>query len=295
MTQQGGSGRPAVAVISSHVARGSVGNRAAVFALESLGFPVWAVTTVSLPWHPGHGPAPRIVPDDREFAAYMQALASSPHLLEVGAVLTGYLGSPEQAEAIAGFIAAARRVNPNLLHVCDPVIGDRSGLYVSEAVAEEIRDRLFTRADLVTPNRFELEWLTGRNLDTNDAIAAAASSLDAPTALVTSAHPLLAGGTGNLLIDHGKAVFAEHRFIEDAPNGPGDLTAALFLGRILMGASPEKALQLATASVFEMVSRTCKRGADELMLETDSTSMLKPMAMVQMRHMALSPSPPQRA
>jgi pyridoxine kinase len=38
--------RPSVIVISSHVVRGSVGNRAAVFALETLGFPVWAVPTV---------------------------------------------------------------------------------------------------------------------------------------------------------------------------------------------------------------------------------------------------------
>jgi pyridoxine kinase len=52
----------AVIVISSHVVRGSVGNRAAVFALETLGHPVWAVPTVILPWHPGHGPAKRIVP-----------------------------------------------------------------------------------------------------------------------------------------------------------------------------------------------------------------------------------------
>jgi pyridoxine kinase len=58
--------RPAVVVISSHVARGTVGNRAIVFALEALGFPVWAVPTVMLPWHPGHGPAPRIVPDRRQ-------------------------------------------------------------------------------------------------------------------------------------------------------------------------------------------------------------------------------------
>ena len=50
----------AIIVISSHVVRGTVGNRAAVFALETLGHPVWAVPTVILPWHPGHGPSRRI-------------------------------------------------------------------------------------------------------------------------------------------------------------------------------------------------------------------------------------------
>ncbi len=81
----------AVIVVSSHVARGSVGNRAAVFALETLGFPVWAVPTVILPWHPGHGRATRIVPPAEQFSALMADLARAPWLGEVGAVLSGYL------------------------------------------------------------------------------------------------------------------------------------------------------------------------------------------------------------
>src|SRR5882757_4912440 len=82
----------AVIVISSHVARGSVGNRAAVFALETLGFPVWAVPTVILPWHPGHGRATRIVPPLDQFKALMADLERAPWLGEVGAVLSGYQG-----------------------------------------------------------------------------------------------------------------------------------------------------------------------------------------------------------
>ena len=97
MSEAGAPLRPAVVVISSHVARGSVGNRAIVFALESLGFPVWSVPTVTLPWHPGHGPAPRIVPSASDFSEFMEALSSSKHLGEVGAVVTGYLGAAEQA------------------------------------------------------------------------------------------------------------------------------------------------------------------------------------------------------
>ena len=283
------SSRPAVVAISSHVARGSVGNRAIVFALESLGFPVWSVPTVTLPWHPGHGPAPRIVPDSATFADFMAALAASPHLGEVGAVVTGYLGAAEQALPVADFIAAARRANPDLLHVCDPVIGDRGGLYVPEAVASEIRDRLFSTADIVTPNRFEFAWLTGTQAGDNSQIIHAAAELAARHVLVTSAHSMLAGGTGNLLVSDGKAVLAEHRNIDNPPNGPGDLTAALFLARLLEGGDPEKALQLATASVYELVARARKRGADELMLETDRDSFARPMAMVQLRRLATRP------
>src|SRR5690606_30780510 len=98
-------GQPrAVIVISSHVVRGSVGNRAAVFALEQLGFHVWAVPTVVLPWHPGHGRGTRIVPPDSEFNTLMRDLQTAPWLGEVGAVLSGYLGNAAQADAVAGLV-----------------------------------------------------------------------------------------------------------------------------------------------------------------------------------------------
>jgi hypothetical protein len=152
---------PAVIVISSHVVRGAVGNRAAVFALESLGFPVWAVPTVTLPWHPGHGRATRLVPDASEFAALINDLAHAPWLGEVGAIMTGYLGSSSQAAPIAALVRALKTLNPDAIYLCDPVIGDASGLYVPETTAAAIRDHLMPLADIATPNRFELGWLTG--------------------------------------------------------------------------------------------------------------------------------------
>ena len=291
MMQRARSTKTTVAVISSHVARGTVGNRATVFALETLGFPVWAIPTVTLPWHPGHGPAPRIVPDDNAFADMVGALAASPYVGEVGAVLSGYLGSPAQADAIAGLVGAVRQANPDALYVCDPVIGDAGGLYVPEETAAAIRDRLYAIADVVSPNRYEFEWLAGRQMETNGEIVAEAERAQAGTVLVTSAYSLLAGGTGNLLVDGGRALLAEHRHIDNPPNGPGDLTAALFTGHVLAGETSEKALQRATASVYELVSRTCKRGADELMLETDADCLSRPMAMVQVRQMAIAHPP----
>lgn len=289
------SERPAIAVISSHVTRGSVGTRAMAFALETLGFPVWEVITVSLPWHPGHGPAPRLVPPAAEFQAYMEALSNSPRLSEIGAVLTGYLGASDQAAPIAAFVAAVKQANPAALHVCDPTIGDQRGLYVPSETAAEIRDRLFAVADIVTPNRFEFAWLTDSDAESNEAIAQVASELAASSVLVTSAHPLIAGGIGNLLVADRETLLAEHRLIPDSPNGTGDLLAAVFLARMLTEKTPAKALEKATATVFEAVARACKRGADELMLATDAPSLVRPMAMVQMRHLARRPTPPRSA
>lgn len=275
----------AVIVVSSHVARGSVGNRAAVFALETLGFPVWAVPTVILPWHPGHGRATRIVPDPEQFAALMEDLAKSPWLGEVAGVLSGYLGDARQAEAVAGLVEAVKARNRKAIYVCDPVMGDLGGLYVPQPLAEAMRDRLLPIADIATPNRYELEWLAGAKLDDLRSVMLAALDAGPATMLVTSAPALMAGGIGNLLINRNEALLAEHRAIPKPPNGLGDLTAAVFLARLLDEQPTAKALQSTTASVFEILARTTKRGADELQIETDAQSLSHPMAMVQLRHL----------
>lgn len=275
----------AVIVVSSHVIRGSVGNRAAVFALETLGVPVWAMPTVILPWHPGHGPSTRMVTPPEIFEQMIDELIASPWTGEVKAILTGYFGHPDQPAAVARLVKALRQQNPDLFFACDPVIGDKGGLYVPQATAEAIRDHLLPLASLATPNRYELAWLAGADLETNSAIMDAAISLGPSRMLVTSAVPMMAGGTGNLYITGSTALLAEHRVIENAPNGLGDLLSAVFLARLLSGVPEEKALQMATASVYEILARTAKRGGDELALETDAASLSTPMAMVQMRHL----------
>lgn len=257
--------KPAVIAISSHVARGTVGNRAVVFALETLGYPVWSVPTVTLPWHPGHGQSTRIVPDSGAFDDFVSDLASAPWLGEVGAILTGYLGEPAQAKSIARLIEAVRIANPAALYVCDPVIGDIGGLYVPKETATAIRDRLLPLADMATPNRFELQWLVRGE---EQSIYQSARSLGPPVVLVTSIDT--EDGTGNVLVAPDQCLIASHKVIADPPNGLGDLTAALFLAHRLSGREYEDALSRTTGSVFELLKSSVARSADELTLEADS-------------------------
>jgi pyridoxine kinase len=275
----------AVIVISSHVVRGSVGNRAAVFALETLGHPVWALPTVVLPWHPGHGRSTRRTFAETDFDAAIDDLIRAPWIGEVKAVLSGYFGNAAQVRSVARLVDALRQNNPELVYVCDPVMGDLGGLYVPEATAEAIRDHLIPLASLATPNRYELAWLSGAALEDNGAIMEAALALGPSRMLVTSAVPMMAGGTGNLYLSGRHALLAEHRVVDNPPNGLGDLLAAVFLSRLLSGLEDEKALQLATASVFEVLARAVKRGSNELMLASDASSLSTPMAMVQMRRL----------
>lgn len=278
--------KPAIIVISSHVVRGTVGNRAAAFALELLGFPVWIVPTVTLPWHPGHGPADRIVPPSDQFDQLMSDLIQSPWLGEVGAVLSGYLGGEQQVAPVARLVRAVKQRNPQALYALDPVIGDTTEtgegrLYVSEAQAGSMRDHLVQLADLATPNPFELGWLTGHGVpDSQEKLRDAGRQMGVPQILATSAPALMAGHIGNLLMlneaDRQRAHLAEHRIASGPPNGMGDLAAALMVGNLLDSNNPVDALQKSSASLYEVMALAARGRSDELPLEASIGSIIRP-------------------
>ena len=276
-----------VLVITSQVVRGGISGRGLTFALERIGHDVWFLPTILLPWHPGQGKGTRIVPPAADFAAIAADLAASPKLQEVGAIITGYLGDAEQAAAIAALVQAVKRHNPAAPYLCDPVMGDQHGetgaLYVPKATAQAIRDRLVPLADIVTPNAFELGWLTGRNVTSEMQALAAARVLGNERVLVTSSPALRRNAIANLLAGPRGAVAAEHAAIENPPHGTGDLIAGLFLTNLLAGLHDEDALKRASASVFELVARSVRKGADELLFAEEQNSVVKAMALVTSR------------
>lgn len=269
--------KQAVIVISSHVARGSVGNRAAVFALETLGFPVWAIPTVTMPWHPGHGASTRIVAPENEFANFLQDIENAPWINEVGAILTGYMANPAQVKSVARLVSNIKAKNQNCIYLCDPVIGDFSGLYIPQETATAIRDELIPKCDITTPNRFELSWLLDHEPPkTIETTIQLANQLGSQHIITTSCPTEHSNQTGNLYVSATKKLLATHAEFEDPPNGPGDLTAAIYLGHLLDKISPEENLSITTSSVFEILQNATKRGSDELTLESDAQSIVKP-------------------
>jgi pyridoxine kinase len=287
----GPQARPAVIAISSHVARGAIGNRSIVHALETFGFPVWAVPTMLLPFHPGHGPSTRIEPDPASFGPFLDDLAASRWFGETAAIITGFMANAAQAAKVARFIAAAKARNPALVYLCDPVIGDARGLYVKPETAAAIRDGLLPQADIATPNIHELAWLTNRSSPADAAQAvAAARTLGPAMVVVTSTPGFMRGNIGNLLVEPSGATLAEHRIVDGPGNGAGDLFAGLLLALLLEGLKPVEALEKATSSIFEVMSRAARRGSDELMPQADSKSLVQPVSPVTMRTIATAAS-----
>jgi pyridoxine kinase len=273
----------AVLVISSQVARGAIGSRAAVFALERLGLPTWLVPTVWMPWHPGHGRSTRLVPDADAFAAALAEIAEAPAAAEIGTVVTGWFADTGQIEAAAALVERLRLVTPGLRLVVDPVLGDGHALYVPTDVAERLRDRLLPLADLATPNAFETGWLAGLPVGSTAEAIAAARTLAPPTVVVTSAPALMTRSIATLLVTADTAVQIEHPKIDGAAHGTGDLLTALVAGRLALGQTLEPAVTRAVTSVFEMVARSARAGADELVLAAEQDVLLHPMAQVSVR------------
>ncbi len=269
--------KPAVAVVSSHVVRGGVGGRAAVFALERLGFPVWSLPTVVLPWHPGHGRATRMVPEGEAFGATAGDLAGARWLPEVGGVLTGYFGDAGQAAEAARLAAAVKAANPAALFVCDPVVGDAHGLFQPQAVVDAIRRDLMPLADMATPNRFELMALAAGKASDNDELAVMAAALGPREVVVTSAFAP-AGKVAMLLVEAGGIHLATHEAVAEAPHGTGDLFAALYLAHRLDGAAATVALDRAASAVLGVVQVAAETGADELPLAAAQDALIAPLS-----------------
>jgi pyridoxine kinase len=226
---------PAILAISSQVAYGTVGNSAAMPAMQGLGLTVYAVPTVVLSNHPGLGtPAGLRIPAG-DLAALLDALGTLGVLDRVAAVITGYFAANDQIFGVARIIARMKQRNPRLLYLCDPVIGDEvSGLYVPEPVAAAIRASLLPLADVITPNIFELAWLSRRPVRTIADVRSARSGLGVAslvaTSLETASDRLSTVLTGAL----GEAEFDSLRR-SHVPHGTGDLLSGLFLGFLVKG------------------------------------------------------------
>ena len=147
--------------IQSHVAYGHVGNDAAVFPLQRLGVEVWPVHTVQFSNHTGYGAWRGEVLDADRIREVMQGIEERGVLPTCDGVLSGYMGSAEIGGAILDAVDRVKAVNKNARYCCDPVIGDVGrGVFVRPGIPEFMRERALPAADVVTPNQFELDYLS---------------------------------------------------------------------------------------------------------------------------------------
>jgi pyridoxine kinase len=257
-----------ILVISSHVAYGTIGLAPTVAPLQQAGIEVTTLPTIVLSNHPG---LPRVAGKAVEpvlLEDMTAALDANGWLGTFDAILSGYLPSAEHAAWVRAVVERLRELNPAVVYVCDPILGDDpDGLYIDDAAAEAVREMLLPVADVLTPNRFELAWLSGVDVQSVEDAVSAARILARPKLAATSIPsgiPSRRAELANVLITERGVLVGKVEKLDRVPHGTGDLFAGLFTAELLQGAPDAAALGRAAGGVKHALD--VSHGSDRLLL-----------------------------
>jgi pyridoxine kinase len=272
--------------IQSWVSYGHVGNASAVFPLQRLGANVWAINTVQFSNHTGYGHWTGQVYSGDQVRELVDGIEARDVLKHCDAVLSGYMGDATIGAAILHAVDRVRRANSDAVYCCDPVIGDTdTGVYVRPRIEAFLRDQALTEADIATPNRFEVERLTGLDCSTLElaktAVTRLAEGMRAAgprcvlmTSLETDTTP---GDQLDMMVAEGGAFhLLRTPRLPVSVNGAGDAIAALFLYHRLRTGSAVAALEAAGSSVHGLLRRTAEAGSREIQLVAAQEEFVAP-------------------
>jgi pyridoxine kinase len=228
--------------------------------------------------HPGHGGLAGETTAAAEIARLVEALDARGWLAGCAALLSGYLGAADQGAALADAARRVKAANSGALWLLDPVIGDHGRVFVKPGIPEFMRDVAAPEADILTPNGFELGWLTGMPVDGIESAKAAAARLrgDGRRIVVATGLPEPGGGIATLCLHAGGAHVVTTPRVDIAVNGTGDSFAAIFLARLLATGDLRAALAHAASAVHALLVRTRAAGARELLLIDGQDDLVAP-------------------
>ncbi len=264
------------------MAYGYVGNSAAVFPLQRVGVEVWPVHTVHFSNHTGYGHWRGTVFSAETVREVVLGIEERGVMPQCSGVLSGYMGDVSLGEVILEALQRVRTVVPNAAYCCDPVMGDVGrGMFVRTGIPEFMRNQAVPQATIVTPNQFELEYLSDRAI-TN------LTSLKRAVNIVRSMGPRIVLVTSLLLEDSKEdqigmlVAEASASYLVTTPrlplsvNGAGDMTAALFFAHWLRTNSIQIALENTAAAVFAVLKKTLELGQNEIQLVAAQDEIVSP-------------------
>lgn len=258
--------------IQSHVSYGHVGNSAAVFPLQRIGHEVWPVHTVNFSNHTGYGEWGGELIPATQVKNVIDGIKARGAFANIEAIVSGYQGGSDIADVIIDTVAQVKAENPHAVYACDPVMGNaKSGCFVSDLIPPLLRDKVVPVADIITPNQFELSYLTGVEASTIDSTLAAvdaARAMGPHTVLVTSVlRPDRDENTIEMIaVNDNGAWKVQTPFINTKRNGSGDVTAALFTGHYIRSNDAADALARTASAVYDLIELTHARDSRELLL-----------------------------
>lgn len=233
---------PRLLATQSHVVHGYVGNKAATFPLQCLGWDVDCCNSVQFSNHTGYGMDKvfgNVTTKDQLNELLSGLFRNFPDDYE--ALLSGYLPNKDSVNCMGSHYKEFKRRNPNAIWLLDPVMGDEGQLYVNKDVIPEYRNLALSKdgaVDIITPNQFELEILCGHKINSMEELKSALTILHKtiPVIVVTSCDSQIFDDTGYIycvasMRDSGASAF-RIPIIDSYFTGVGDLFSALLLDRI---------------------------------------------------------------
>lgn len=258
--------------IQSTVAYGHAGNSAAVFPMQRLGVDVWPVITVHFSNNTSYGSWRGPLLSAADIHEVVTGIDEREVFPTADAVLSGYQGAVDVGSEILNAVGLVKERNPEAIYCADPVMGDVGrGFFVRPGVPEFLRDEVIPAADVVTPNHWELNFLTGTESGTVSEVLAAVDALrerGPRTVLVTSVvHDAQEPGTLDMIaVDDSGAWLVTTPLLDRHFTGSGDLTSAMFLTALLEDLGTAGALERTAAIVYGVLKFTTDAGARELRL-----------------------------
>lgn len=261
--------------LQSHVAYGYVGNCVASFVLQRMGYEVIRINTVQFSNHSGYGNLYGDIMSLQHLERVFEGLDNYQCLDNIKAVITGYIGDSSLGIVLKKWLQIIQHNNPSLIYCCDPVVGDIGrGVYVKDGVADFFINEASAVSNIMTPNHFELSYLTGIDCSNIDQILFACNILHnkgVEIVLVTSV--LLAEENLNneisMVLSSDLGVFKISTPKLDmgvAITGAGDMTASIFLADYLKTNDGKLSLELTATKVFQIFEQTKLANRRELAL-----------------------------
>ncbi len=259
--------------IQSRLIYGYVGSNIAEFAIQLQGLDTIAFPTVLLSAHSGHKPVyGKAIPREL-FEELILGIKAINVISSAFCVISGYMRTEDIIEVSHNFIKDIQKEFPDKPYICDPVMGDREiGLFIPEAIAEQIVEKLIPLCNILTPNHYELEYILKQKINSMEELiylVRHAPQLKGKTVIVTSCilEDSKEGFIDTILINEEIAERIESPKIDIDTVGTGDLFAATLSAQLAKGLGIKDAVQNATQYISKVLNYMHSHGYEEMNVE----------------------------
>ncbi|WP_052741851.1 pyridoxal kinase [Kiloniella litopenaei] len=275
---------PSIISAQSHVCYGHVGNSAAAFPMQKLGVSVHSVPTTILSNHPAHSSFYGQAVECELLQDLFFGLEERGAFHGSAGFQSGYLATQDNGNVIEKAVKRFKICNPQGIYCLDPVMGDvGKGFFVQAGIPELIAQNLLPLADIITPNKFEFDYLAATSCQRpvcqshGDMVATARKLMDdfaLRCVVITSADFGNEDTTHTLVVRPNDAMLFSTPFIQNGPSGTGDLFTGMLMARILLGQDEIDAAELSLNAVYSIIKHTVVSGLKELDIITHQNCII---------------------